>query len=92
MKQRCYNPNHVSYENYKHVTVCSRWLKSFECFLADMGEKPTKRHQIDRIDPYGDYEPENCRWSLPGEGLTRKQADALVEQAEALVGNVWDHE
>lgn len=71
MKQRCYNPNANGYENYggRGITVCQRWLDSFEAFVDDMGERP-KDHSIDRINPNGNYEPSNCRWAT---ALTQSQ-------------------
>lgn len=69
MKKRCYNANHISFKWYgaKGVTICDRWLNSFEAFYADMGPRPSKDHSIDRIDPYGNYEPGNCRWATKQE-------------------------
>ena len=61
MRERCTNPNRDNYMNYGGlgVTICPHWDK-FENFLEDMGEKP-EGTSLDRINPYGNYEPENCR-------------------------------
>lgn len=62
---RCCNPNATGYENYggRGITVCERWLSSFENFYADMGEPPTTEHSIDRRNSNGNYTPDNCRWA-----------------------------
>lgn len=64
-KQRCNNPNNHNYANYggRGIKVCDRWLHSFENFLEDMGERPSKEYTLDRIDVNGNYEPSNCKWS-----------------------------
>ena len=68
MLARCYNKNDPDYYNYgaKGVKVCGRWLEpdggGVENFFEDMGEKPDGL-SLDRIDTYGDYFPENCKWS-----------------------------
>jgi hypothetical protein len=63
MFDRCYNKKNKSFKNYgaHGVTVCKRWHK-FENFLADMGLRPPGR-TLDRINPYGNYTPSNCRWA-----------------------------
>ncbi len=65
MIQRCCNPRVKRYDCYggRGITVCQRWRDSFEAFLEDMGEPPTEKHSIDRVDNDGNYEKSNCRWA-----------------------------
>lgn len=64
MRRRCRNPKSRSFHYYggRGIAVCERWGK-FENFLADMGERPSARHSLDRIDSNGNYEAGNCRWA-----------------------------
>lgn len=64
MKDRCLKEDRRDYQWYgaKGITICERWLESFENFLEDMGERPPGT-SLDRIDPFGNYEPSNCRWA-----------------------------
>lgn len=79
MKQRCAESSlSPQYYRDKGIRVCDRWQNSFEEFLGDMGERPSKQHSIDRIDPNGDYGPENCRWATIVEQARNTSANVLL--------------
>jgi hypothetical protein len=79
MRQRCENPNHAKFHAYgaKGISVCERW-RSFENFLADMGERPEGR-TIDRVDGGLGYFPENCRWSTPRDQQGNLRTNRFIE-------------
>jgi hypothetical protein len=75
MIARCTRPNTPWFHLYggRGITVCDRW-RNFDAFLQDMGERPEGR-TLDRIDPDGNYEPDNCRWATPSEqNLNRRRS------------------
>lgn len=65
LRERCARPNHPFWKHYggRGITVCDRWLHSFENFLADVGPRPGPGYSIDRINNDGNYEPGNVRWA-----------------------------
>ena len=76
MKRRIAFPRN---ECYRRISICDRWLHSFEDFLEDMGLAPTDNHSIDRIDNLKGYSPDNCRWATHQEQQRNKTNNTIIE-------------
>jgi hypothetical protein len=85
MRDRCENPGSTGYERYgaRGIRVCDRW-QSFEAFVADMGERPS-RTTLDRIDNALGYEPGNCRWAS---AKTQARNQAKTKLTQTMVDDI----
>jgi len=81
MKRRCYDPQHKNYKGYggRGITVCDRWLNSFDDFVFDMGLRPSPEYSIDRIDNSKGYYIENCRWATRSEQSRNTKYTKYIE-------------
>ena len=84
MKRRCHNPANDSEQIHyagRGIEVCERWrgFHGFENFLADVGPRPSAKHEIDRWpDPNGNYEPGNVRWATRAEQTRNTNSNVFI--------------
>jgi hypothetical protein len=79
--RRCFDSNEPCYKNYggRGITVCDRWLYSFNDFLSDVGFRPSKEYTLDRINNDGHYEPMNCRWATRKQQARNTRRNTILE-------------
>lgn len=87
--QRCTNKNNKKYSDYggRGITVCDRWINSFEAFYHDMGPRPSPDLSIDRMDNDRGYYPENCKWATDKEQAMNKRV--RKSSVSGVNGVVW---
>lgn len=103
MHYRCTKPDHPEYVRYgaRGIRVCQRWTSAtgaekdtsgFLAFEADVGKRPSGK-TLDRIDPDGDYTPENVRWAtLSEQQHNRRDALWLTVDGVSKPFSVWSKE
>lgn len=89
MIARCDRPSNALYHQ-KGITVCKEW-RNVENFYRDMGDPPSKKHSIDRIDGTKHYScghceeclangwGMNCRWATDQEQTWNLSSNKPVE-------------
>jgi hypothetical protein len=91
MRSRCENPNNKHFQNYggRGIAVCERW-KTFENFFADVGERPSKAHTLERCDNALGYQPGNVKWATRLEqGRNKRNNRRLVFDGQELTLSAW---
>lgn len=77
MLHRCFCESGRNYALWggRGITVCKRWLgkKGLFNFIDDMGDPPSTKHSLDRVDNNGHYEPSNCRWATQRTQLSNRR-------------------
>jgi len=92
MKQRCTLKSHTSYKYYgaKGVTTCKEWQGSYMAFKKwAYCNGYEEGLSIDRLNPEGNYEPVNCKWSTKTE-QARNTRKLRATNTSGYRGVCWD--
>lgn len=71
IRRRCLREHDQAYPKYggRGIGVHKPWIGDFARFkddlLAEIGDRPSRKHSLDRIDNDGNYCPGNLRWATP---------------------------
>lgn len=101
IKQRCYNPTCREYKFYgaHGISMCDEWRYNYESFMKWCIEHgydknaPRGKTTIDRIDVYGNYEPNNCRFiTMLSQSRNRRNTILLTHNGKTQSLPDWSDE
>ncbi len=83
---RCHDKLSKDYQRYggRGISVCKRWRygqggrHGYDCFMEDVGERPSKKHSIDRKNNLGPYCKSNCKWVTSMDQGANKRNNILM--------------
>lgn len=86
MKRRCTSSNADSYKYYggRGIVICDEWMSNPSSFYEWANNNNYKDGlELDRIDPDGDYTPDNCRFITHTEQMrnTRRSKSGITALA-----------
>ncbi|QSI31455.1 hypothetical protein GNX71_18470 [Variovorax sp. RKNM96] len=78
MRRRCSKESNHNYAEYggRGIGYDEKW-DTFAGFLEDMGVRPEGK-TLDRMDPDGHYDKDNCRWATPTEQVNNLRTNHVV--------------
>jgi hypothetical protein len=82
MHARCRDESNQHYGG-KGIQVCERWF-DFDQFVADMGERPSAGHSLDRKLGTRGYGPDNCRWATRRQQRQNQPGRGVFQQRRAF--------
>ena len=94
MLMRCYDDRVKSAGLYKenHINVCKEWVDSYWAFerwaLNNGYDEYAKPFEctLDRINPFGNYSPENCRWVSAEQQAQNRKPDYIINMSDDFIG------
>lgn len=93
MKTRCTNPKYDKYKWYggKGISVCDEWNDSYDAFEEwALSHGYTDDLTLDRINPDGNYCPENCRWvNRKAQANNRTSNRTLIYNGQSKTLKEW---
>lgn len=92
MIQRCTYSKHPAWKDYggRGITVCDRWRNDFKAFLADMGDRPSPKHSLERKRVNEGYSSDNCVWAVRKvQARNTRRARMLTHRGETLCLAEW---
>lgn len=91
---RCYGERTTLSKLYQdnHVTVCKEWVEDYYAFeewaLCNGYNEHSKSYEctLDRINPFGNYCPENCRWVDAKKQAQNRKPDYIINASDDFIG------